>query len=99
MRSSRSIASVFSILDQIRVFKVVDKIDIKLSEASSKLTRIVLLAELLVKKFGSGAKDRTDEQLRTMAGVRGKGARNGRRNKSWTVHKIIGARVGAKHRE
>ena len=58
-------------LDQIRVFKLVDKVDVKLSEAAGKLTRIMLLAELLAMKYGDSAKDCTDEQLRAMAGLRG----------------------------
>ena len=55
----------------------------------------------MVKKFGSGAdvKDRSDEQLREMAGLRGQGVRSGKRQKTWTVDEIIGARIGARGRE
>ena len=71
----------------------------KLSDAAGKLTRIMLLAELLVKAYGEEAKDRSDAQLRTMAGLRGTGARKGTRQKTWLVDAIIGARMGAKGRE
>ena len=88
-------------LDQIRVFKLVDKIDVKLSEAAGKLTRIMLLAELLAKKYGDRAKDCTDEQLRAMAGLRGSRKQRSKpaRNKTWEVDAIIGARLGGSGRE
>jgi hypothetical protein len=90
-----------ALLDQIRVFKLVDKVDVKLSEASGKLTRMMLLAELLVKKYGSGVKDPpSDEELRTWAGLKGKGSqRAGKRKKAWAVDAVIGARMGKKDRE
>ena len=60
------------LLEQIRVFKIVDGVDVKLSDAAGKLTRVTLVAELLVKAFGASAKDLSLEQLREVAGARGK---------------------------
>ena len=59
------------LLEQIRVFKIVDGVDVKLSDAAGKLTRVTLVAELLVKAFGASAKDLSLEQLREVAGARG----------------------------
>ena len=43
------------------LFHRVHQVDVKLSDAAGKLTRLTLLSELLAKKYGAGAADRTPD--------------------------------------
>ena len=92
-----------ALLEQLRVFKRVDGIDIKLSASSSKLSRILVLNDLIATKFGAAAgRKLTQAQAVTLAGcrVRSEGASSSRstaggkrgRNELWEVDAVVGAR-------
>ena len=77
-----------ALLDQIRAFKLIDKVEVRLSDAAGKLTRLTLLADLLVKKHGEAARDCTDAQMRESAGLRVRSAprrRRGSADPTWEV--------------
>jgi hypothetical protein len=93
-----------ALLEQIRIFKIVDKVDVRLSGSSSKLARLMTLADLIESAFGEASRDRSASQLEEMAGRRpkrvgsDKGGAKGRSKKkqqqqTWSVDEIVGART------
>ena len=56
------------VLEQIRVFKLVDGVNIVLGASSTKLSRLETLADLLSKHFGKEACDRPQAWLEQQAG-------------------------------
>jgi hypothetical protein len=97
--------SVDDLYEQIKVFKVVDGLDIKLTadtKSKNKLTMLLFLAQLLVDKYGKEeALDVSNDELRAMANLKGKGtgAEKQKPTKEWSLDSILYARMGASARQ
>ena len=91
-----------ALLEQLRVFKLVDKVDLKLTGASSKMARLRVLQEQLIAKYGAAAGSCSEEELVQAAGRRTSSAKPGakRRRKlpakwagEWTIESVVGAKT------
>ena len=91
-----------ALLEQLRVFKLVDKVDLKLTGASSKIARLRVLQEQLVAKYGAAAGSCSEEELAHAAGRRASSSKAGAKRKrkvpakwsgEWTIESVVGAKT------
>lgn len=99
---------VHELLEQINVFRLVDKINVKLKDSSTKLAGLETLADLIEQRFGSEARDRSQEWLEKEAGRKAPAQRKATRSRgqrgngrTWPLDEeqpIQGARVDSQGR-
>ena len=92
-----------ALLEQLRVFKLVDKVDLKLSGASSKIARLRVLQEQLLAKYGAAAGSCSEEELAQAAGQRTAVSKRGGKRKrravptawagEWPIESVVGAKT------